>query len=104
MTEVVDEDEDNEPTSLPAPSQTASPASHTPVDISNPGSDDTPSLPSSGPSSDVHHNLLRPLAHCPPHPLFTIEQLGIDRRLLVNRKRQLKMYRIWMQGKFRKAE
>ncbi|KAL0953935.1 hypothetical protein HGRIS_005099 [Hohenbuehelia grisea] len=38
----------------------------------------------------------------PSHPLFTIEQLGVDRRLLVNRKRQLKMYRVWMQGKFRK--
>ena len=37
-----------------------------------------------------------------PHPLFTIEQLGVDRRMLVNRKRQLKMYRVWMQGKFRK--
>ncbi|KAG1874381.1 S-adenosyl-L-methionine-dependent methyltransferase [Suillus subluteus] len=104
MTEIVDEDEDNEPTSLPAPSQTASPASHTPADTLDLGSDDTLSLPSSGPSSDVHHNLLRPLSHCPPHPLFTIEQLGVDRRLLVNRKRQLKMYRIWMQGKFRKAE
>ncbi|KAG1897074.1 S-adenosyl-L-methionine-dependent methyltransferase [Suillus fuscotomentosus] len=104
ITEVVDEDKDNEPMSLPAPSQTASPASYTPVGTPNLGSDDTPSLPSSGPSSDVHHNLLRPLAHCPPHPLFTIEQLGIDRRLLVNRKRQLKMYRIWMQGKFRKAD
>ena len=41
-------------------------------------------------------------ADSPPHPLFAIEQLGIDRRLLVNRKRQLKMYRVWMQGKFRK--
>ncbi|OCB89958.1 methyltransferase [Sanghuangporus baumii] len=39
---------------------------------------------------------------CPPHPLFSIEQLGIDRRLLINRRRQLKMYRVWMQGKFRK--
>ncbi|EDR13942.1 uncharacterized protein LACBIDRAFT_229586 [Laccaria bicolor S238N-H82] len=37
-----------------------------------------------------------------PHPLFTTEQLGVDRRLIVNRKRQLKMYRVWMQGKFRK--
>ena len=36
------------------------------------------------------------------HPLFGIEQLGVDRRLIVNRKRQLKMYRVWMQGKFRK--
>ncbi|KAI0050991.1 methyltransferase [Auriscalpium vulgare] len=29
-------------------------------------------------------------------------QLGVDRRLIVNRKRQLKMYRVWMQGKFRR--
>ena len=36
------------------------------------------------------------------HPLFAIAQLGVDRRLIVNRKRQLKMYRVWMQGKFRK--
>lgn len=36
------------------------------------------------------------------HPLFAVEQLGVDRRLIVNRKRQLKMYRVWMQGKFRK--
>jgi hypothetical protein len=31
-------------------------------------------------------------------------QLGVDRRLLVNRKRQLKMYRVWMQGKFQRTE
>jgi tRNAThr (cytosine32-N3)-methyltransferase len=104
MTEIVDEDGDSELTSLSAPLQVASPTSHTLADTPNLGSDDTPILPSSGSSSDVHHSLLRPLAHCPPHPLFTIEQLGVDRRLLVNRKRQLKMYRIWMQGKFRKAE
>ncbi|KAG2345928.1 methyltransferase [Suillus weaverae] len=100
LTEVVDEDEDNEPT----PSQTPSSLSYTLADTPDPGSDATLNFPSSGLSSDVHHNLLRPLAHCPPHPLFTIEQLGVDRRLLVNRKRQLKMYRIWMQGKFRKTE
>jgi hypothetical protein len=35
-------------------------------------------------------------------PLFTTVQLGVDRRLLVNRKRELKMYRVWMQGKFRR--
>ncbi|KAG5637847.1 hypothetical protein H0H81_002984 [Sphagnurus paluster] len=50
----------------------------------------------------IHPNLHVPLADCPAHPLFTTEQLGVDRRLLVNRKRQLKMYRVWMQGKFRK--
>ncbi|KAG6888131.1 hypothetical protein C0992_009544 [Termitomyces sp. T32_za158] len=53
-------------------------------------------------NSGIHANLLKSLANCPPHPLFTSEQLGVDRRLLVNRKRQLKMYRVWMQGKFRK--
>ncbi|KNZ75193.1 hypothetical protein J132_04679 [Termitomyces sp. J132] len=56
----------------------------------------------SGEYSGVHANLLKPLAGCSPHPLFTSEQLGVDRRLLVNRKRHLKMYRVWMQGKFRK--
>lgn len=34
--------------------------------------------------------------------LFEIESLGVDRRLLINRQRQLKMYRCWMQGRFRK--
>jgi hypothetical protein len=106
MTEIVDEDEDGAtPPPSHLPSQVASPASHTPTEISNLGSDALLDLPSSSPSlppsSDVHPNLLQPLTHCHPHPLFKIEQLGVDRRLLVNRKRQLKMYRIWMQGKFR---
>lgn len=34
--------------------------------------------------------------------LFEVEELGVDRRLLVNRAKQLKMYRCWMQGRFRK--
>jgi tRNAThr (cytosine32-N3)-methyltransferase len=33
---------------------------------------------------------------------FDIEQLGVDRRLLVNRAKKLKMYRCWLQGRFRK--
>src|SRR5258706_5663967 len=41
-----------------------------------------------------------PLPNCPPHPPFSTEQLGVDRRLILNRKRQLKMYRVWIQGKF----
>jgi len=32
--------------------------------------------------------------------MFSVGNLGVDRRLLVNRKRQLKMYRVWMQGRF----
>ncbi|KAJ9103839.1 hypothetical protein QFC21_002301 [Naganishia friedmannii] len=39
----------------------------------------------------------------PDHPLFKIDQLGVDRRMLVNRKKQLRMYRIWMQVKARKV-
>ncbi|KAG1372353.1 hypothetical protein G6F61_011131 [Rhizopus arrhizus] len=34
--------------------------------------------------------------------LFDIEQNAVDRRLIVNRMRKLKMYRVWLQGKFRK--
>ncbi|KAL8714544.1 MAG: hypothetical protein Q9220_001492 [cf. Caloplaca sp. 1 TL-2023] len=33
---------------------------------------------------------------------FEIVSLGVDRRMLVNRHKQLKMYRCWMQGRFRK--
>lgn len=38
------------------------------------------------------------------HTGFEIVDLGVDRRLLVNRAKQLKMYRCWMQGRFRKRE
>lgn len=38
------------------------------------------------------------------NPAFEIVDLGVDRRLLVNRAKQLKMYRCWMQGRFRKQE
>ena len=33
---------------------------------------------------------------------FEIISLGVDRRMLVNRQKQLKMYRCWMQGQFKK--
>ncbi|CCU75607.1 Actin-binding protein [Blumeria hordei DH14] len=33
---------------------------------------------------------------------FEVIKLGVDRRMLVNRAKQLKMYRCWMQGQFRK--
>lgn len=35
---------------------------------------------------------------------FEVVNLGVDRRLLVNRAKQLKMYRCWMQGRFQKQE
>ena len=35
---------------------------------------------------------------------FEIVNLGVDRRLLVNRAKQLKMYRCWMQGRFKKTD
>ncbi|KAK5122428.1 hypothetical protein LTR85_004012 [Meristemomyces frigidus] len=35
-------------------------------------------------------------------PAFEIVDLAVDRRMLVNRQRKLKMYRCWMQGHFRK--
>ena len=37
-----------------------------------------------------------------PENSFEIVSLGVDRRMLVNRQKQLKMYRCWMQGRFRK--
>lgn len=39
-----------------------------------------------------------------PSSRFEVVNLGVDRRLLVNRAKQLKMYRCWMQGRFKKPE
>jgi tRNAThr (cytosine32-N3)-methyltransferase len=44
----------------------------------------------------------RPDARHGPTPGFEILNLAVDRRMLVNRQRKLKMYRCWMQGRFRK--
>ncbi|KAF2832057.1 S-adenosyl-L-methionine-dependent methyltransferase [Ophiobolus disseminans] len=35
-------------------------------------------------------------------PAFEVAHIGVDRRMLVNRQRRLKMYRCWMQAVFRK--
>ena len=74
-----------------------------------PPSLDSPSSTAPSPSPDPSEHVIHPSLRDPdvlglPHPLFTITQLGVDRRLLVNRKRQLKMYRVWMQGKFQRTE
>jgi len=33
---------------------------------------------------------------------FDLEQNSVDRRLIINRSRKLKMYRVWIQGKFKR--
>ena len=40
--------------------------------------------------------------HAGPRPEFDIAHFGVDRRMLVNRQRRLKMYRCWMQAVFKK--
>ncbi|KAK0302929.1 hypothetical protein LTR73_009181 [Friedmanniomyces endolithicus] len=37
-----------------------------------------------------------------PTVAFEVRDLAVDRRMLVNKQRKLKMYRCWMQGRFRK--
>ncbi|KAF7790205.1 hypothetical protein EIP86_001157 [Pleurotus ostreatoroseus] len=106
--EVTVEEEDGEQDPSSAPSLSPS-GTHTPapaVDSApspTPASPDPiPDLPSSAAPKQpvIHPSLLAPSEDT--QPLFGIEQLGVDRRLIVNRKRKLKMYRVWMQAKFRK--
>lgn len=47
--------------------------------------------------SDGNHN-----AQSGDNVRFEVINLAVDRRMLVNRQRKLKMYRCWMQGRFRK--
>ncbi|KAK3115832.1 hypothetical protein LTR53_004451 [Teratosphaeriaceae sp. CCFEE 6253] len=37
-------------------------------------------------------------------PCYEVVDLAVDRRMLVNRQRKLKMYRCWMQGRFKKPK
>jgi tRNAThr (cytosine32-N3)-methyltransferase len=93
-------DDDGEEEECEVPTKDDVPASsHIPPSLD-------PSFTSPGDPSghSIHPSLRDPNALGLPHPLFTIEQLGVDRRLIVNRKRQLKMYRVWMQGKFQRTE
>ncbi|KAJ6458148.1 methyltransferase [Mycena vitilis] len=78
--EVVEDDSEDSPSPTPTPEEMPVMA--------------TPHTP------QIHPSLLS----SPPPALFAIEQLGVDRRLILNRKRQIKMYRVWMQAKFRKLE
>ncbi|CAK5273811.1 unnamed protein product [Mycena citricolor] len=63
-------------------------------------SEQVPVTAQPGSEPRIHPSLLA----SPPSNLFTAVQLGVDRRLLLNRKRQVKMYRCWMQAKFRRVE
>lgn len=109
VVEEADDPSDSDPSTRSAPgiSQPQSPGQSTPTladveeslsSLSVGTSEDTPQK-----AGAVHPTLAQPSTTNGSHPLFSIEQLGVDRRLIVNRKRQLKMYRVWMQGKFRKA-
>jgi hypothetical protein len=69
-----------------------------------PGGDPLPTRDPDPSAHAIHSSLRDPDALGLAHPLFAVKQLGVDRRLLVNRKRQLKMYRVWMQGKFQRTE
>ena len=63
---------------------------------------DTDQLSSNGATvSDPEPGLLE-TASLPMESAFDIVSLGVDRRMLVNRQKQLKMYRCWMQGQFKK--
>ena len=41
-------------------------------------------------------------SHSDLAPAFDVEKIAVDRRMLVNRQRRLKMYRVWLQAVFRK--
>lgn len=111
--EVDEENGDNEDERLPdgrlASAAVAIPSSLDP-DLSSSAAAPSGPLPGSSPDPDPSPHVIHPSLQGGPdvlglaQPLFTIMQLGVDRRLLVNRKRQLKMYRVWMQGKFQRTE
>jgi tRNAThr (cytosine32-N3)-methyltransferase len=99
-----DDEDERLPDELPP-----SPSPIPPSPNSDVSSFTAPSAPLPASSHDPSIHVIHPSLQVPgvlglANPLFTIIQLGVDRRLLVNRKRQLKMYRVWMQGKFQRTE
>lgn len=82
----------------PATSPELSSSGQEELNIIAAGIQETPTVARTG----IHPSLLSQNGEGSPHAMFNIEQLGVDRRLIVNRKRQLKMYRAWMQAKFQK--
>lgn len=54
--------------------------------------------------SDKRSNPIASGSNTHGNPIFEIIKLGADRRMLVNRQKQLKMYRCWLQGHFKKPE
>ncbi|KAJ7790890.1 methyltransferase [Mycena olivaceomarginata] len=98
VTQIIEDDGDD----LTPGSEEVQPIQQQPPPVSEPAetAPESAELESATPNPpQIHPNLL---SAPPPAGLFTIDQLGVDRRLLLNRKRQVKMYRVWMQAKFRK--
>lgn len=103
-TDVTIDEEDGEPNASNMPSSPHTPGPAAESASVQPSSDLNPDVPAMA-SATSREPIIHPLLLTPSeggHPLFGIEQLGIDRRMIVNRKRKLKMYRVWMQAKFRK--
>ena len=65
-------------------------------------SDKTDSLAANESTTDVGASHTALETSSDPRPAFDVVHFGIDRRMLVNRQRRLKMYRCWMQAVFRK--
>lgn len=69
--------------------------------------DEIPTNPNPNPNPERSTNTTSDPRHSPSsnqsHPKFEVLNLATDRRMLVNRCRKLKMYRCWMQGRFRKS-